>query len=85
MTVELCVKVVPLTVKEVKAVVAPTAPDSVTVLLPVKVKLRAPSIVVEKESADPVSTTLPVNETAPVMPIAAPLVVKLPPKLIAPV
>lgn len=82
-----------VTVNEVKGVVPPTAPVSVTVPVvpPVRVKLCAPLIVLEKLMLAPVTVppafvvsaaTVPVNATAPVIPIVPPDVVRLPPKLI---
>lgn len=83
--VALCVKVVPFTVSADNAVVPPIAPDKVTVLLALNVKLCAPLIVLEKERAEPVSTTVAVKPTAPVIVMGLAVVVSDPPKLIAPV
>ena len=92
--VELCVIVAPVAVSEVSGVVPPTAPVSVTVPLlpPVRERVCAPLIVVEKLMFAPaavpplfvVSTaTAVVRATGPVKVVTPPLVVKLPFKLIA--
>lgn len=84
-TAALCVIVVPEAVSDVSGVVPPTMPDSVTTPLPVNVNVFAPLIVVEKLMLEPVATTFPAKETAPVIVIGELLVVTLPFKLIAPV
>jgi len=85
----------PVTVSEVKLVIAPTAPVIVTVppLPPVNVKACMPLIVLEKEIFAPddvpplfvVSTVIDIGgiTTGPVIVTIPPLVVKLPFKLIA--
>ena len=94
LAVELCVIVAPVTVNEVKAVVAPTAPVIVTTPVepPVNVKFCAPLIVLEKLMFAPAAVpplfvvsamTAPVKLTGPVMPMVPPAVVKLLAKLIA--
>ena len=81
-TEELCVIVVPLTVKELKPVVPPTAPDSPTVPLAEMVSACAPLMVLLNERFDPVAVTGPVNTTAPVIPMVLPVAVTLLAKLI---
>lgn len=83
LTVEPCVIVVPLTVSAVNGVTLPAAPVIVAAPLAVRVKDRAPSMVLEKERIEPVSTTLPVKVTGPVSAIGLAVVLRLPPRLIA--
>lgn len=88
--------VAPEAVIEVKAVFAPIAPVIVMIpaLPPIKLRVFAPLIVFEKEMLAPAgelplfvgsNTILPLKETAPVIPIVAPEVVRLPPRLLVPV
>ena len=84
-TVELWVIALPLTLREASGAVFPIAPDSPTVLVPERLNVCAPLIVLEKERVEPLSATGPVKLTGPV--IEMPLGVeelKLPPKLIVP-
>jgi hypothetical protein len=88
----------PVIVKELKGVVAPTAPVNVTTppVPPVKVRACAPETVpsmvfvkvifapaVEPPPLVASTVTFPAKTTGPVRVRALPLVVKLPPKLIA--
>lgn len=94
--VELCTMEAPVTVKEVNAVVPPTAPVIVTVppVPPANVKTWVPLTVLEIEMFAPAAVAPPfvvsaatssVKVTGPVQPIAPPLVVRLPAKLMMPV
>jgi hypothetical protein len=67
---------------EESGVVLPTAPDKVTGPELVSVRVWAPFTVLVKDRLDPISTTLPVSTTGPVMVMVLPLDVRLPPKLI---
>src|SRR5579871_6293378 len=92
-TVELCVTVAAVTVSDVNAVVAPTAPDNVATppVPPFKLKVCPPLIVLEKPILAPPAlppafvvsaVTAAVKDTGPVNVIALPEEVRLPPKVI---